>query len=149
MDNKNSDPDLLAEDYFHSLNFTYETKELSLFQKLLQVYWANPKSWLLNRLSVKDGNIEVVLKNGKVFKSPLSELKVRKQVDQYDRKEVYLSYKNEKIHFKEIPGMLTEEEWTQIFDILDAVKDSDISLLGKMTQIAMMGKKMLDNIAES
>lgn len=45
--------------------------------------------------------------------------------------------------------MLTEEEWTQIFDILDAVKDSDISLLGKMTQIAMMGKKMLDNIAES
>lgn len=149
MDNKNSDPDLLAKDYFHSLNFTYETKELSLFQKLLQVYWANPKSWLLNRLSVKDGNIEVVLKNGKVFKSPLSELKVRKQVDQYDRKEVYLSYKIEKIHFKEIPGMLTEEEWTQIFDILDAVKDSDISLLGKMTQIAMMGKKMLDNIAES
>lgn len=148
MENTDSNPDVRVEDFFKSLNFVYETKELSFFQKLLQVYWANPKSWLLERLTVKDGSIEVVLKNGKIFKSPLSELKVRKQVDQYDRKEIYLSYQNEKIHFKQIPGMLTEEEWEQIFEVLDAVKDSDISTLGKITNVLRKGKKMLGDVNE-
>mgnify|MGYP001088178651 CR=1 FL=1 len=136
------------EDAFKYLNLTYETKELSFFQKLLQVYWVNPKSWLLERLTIKDGDIEVVLKNGKIFKSPLSALKVRKQVDQYDRKEFYLSYQKEKIHFKEIPGMLEEEEWAQIFEVLDAVKDSDTSLLGKITQLGMRVKKTMEGMPE-
>lgn len=148
MENMNSNSVLVTEDLFKSLDFTYETKELSFFQKLLQVYWANPKSWLLNRFTVKDGNIEVVLKNGNSFKCPLSELKVRKQVDQYDRKEVYLSYQNKKVHFKEIPGMLTEEEWKQIFKVLDAVKDSDVSVLGKITGVVMKVKKTLENALE-
>lgn len=55
------------EDAFKSLNLTYETKELSFFQKLLQVYWMNPKSWLLERLTIKDGDIEVVLKKWRDF----------------------------------------------------------------------------------
>lgn len=149
MENTNSNSNLPVDDSFKSLNFTYETKELSFFQKLLQVYWANPKSWLLDRLTVKDGDIEVVLKNGKTFKSPLSELKVRKQVDKYDRKEVYLSYQKEKIHFKEIPWMLEDEEWEQIFKILDAVKDSDITALGKITQVFKKVTKTLEDMQES
>lgn len=149
MENTNSNSNLPVDDSFKSLNFTYETKELSFFQKLLQVYWANPKSWLLDRLTVKDGDIEVVLKNGKTFKSPLSELKVRKQVDKYDRKEVYLSYQKEKIHFKEIPWMLEDEEWKQIFKILDAVKDSDITALGKITQVFKKVTKTLEDMQES
>lgn len=135
-------------DIFRSLNFTYKTKELSFFQKLCQVYWANPKSWLLDSLTIKDGNIEVVLRNGHVFISPLSELKVRKQTDQYDRTELYLSYNNDKVHFKEIPGMLEPEEWTQIIEVMDAVKDSDISLLGKITKVTAMGEKILKGIID-
>lgn len=149
MENTNSNSNQFIDDSFKSLNFTYETKELSFFQKLLQVYWANPKSWLLDRLTVKEGNIEVVLKNGKTFKSPLSELKVRKQVDQYDRREVYLSYQKEKAHFKEIPGMLEDEEWGQVFKVLDAVKDSDISMLGKITQAVKKVTKALEDMQES
>lgn len=149
MENASYNSNQLVDDSFKSLNFTYETKELSFFQKLLQVYWANPKSWLLDRLTIKDGIIEVVLKNGKTFKSPLSELKVRKQVDQYDRKEIYLSYQKEKIHFKEIPGMLEDEEWKQIFEVLDAVKDSDISMLGKITQAVKKVTKTLEDMQES
>lgn len=149
MENASYNSNQLVDDSFKSLNFTYETKELSFFQKLLQVYWANPKSWLLDRLTIKDGIIEVVLKNGKTFKSPLSELKVRKQVDQYDRKEIYLSYQKEKIHFKEISGMLEDEEWKQIFEVLDAVKDSDISMLGKITQAVKKVTKTLEDMQES
>lgn len=44
--------------------------------------------------------------------------------------------------------MLEEEEWAQIFEVLDAVKDSDTSLLGKITQMGMRVKKAMEGMTE-
>ena len=102
----------------------FKTHEPSEYEKTLQMYWMNPKSWLLDEFKLENGVLTVSTLKGNRLLAPVGELKIRIQTDKYDRKEVYLRHEEEKLHFKEMPGMLSEEEWERLFGVLDSFPDT-------------------------
>lgn len=126
-----------------SMALHYKTNELNFLQKFLQMSWFS-KNYHLDELTVKDGQIYVLLKNGNNFQAPLSDLKVRREEDKYERITFHLSYGEKKIRFMTIPGMLKDEEWEKIKKILCSVKDSDMLKRGKV--VGFLDKLL--NIAE-
>lgn len=76
--------------------------------------------------------------------APITELKIRVPTDKYDRKEVYVKYDKEKLHFKEIDGMLEDEEWEEIFTILDTVPDTGMTALSRITTVAKIAMRELE-----
>lgn len=117
----------------------FVTHEPSLIQKIMQMYWFNPKSWLLKSLTIDEDQIEIVTMNEKVFSNKFSQTKFKFQSDSYDRYEFYVSDINDKarkIHFKEIPFMLSDDEWEEIKTIFASSDNYKESLLGKVTRAA-------------
>jgi len=106
-----------------SKNVRLKTTELSFFRKLLQMYWVNPKSWILDEFILQDGILTAKTRNGKIIQGSLSEISTKYSVDNYDRHEFYLKdMKGNKLHFKQIPDMLSDEEWELIISILSPEK---------------------------
>ena len=118
-----------------AVNLNFVTHEPSFLQKCLQVYWVNPKSWLLKEFSVENGEIFIELLNGKEFSSPLAKCSFKYQKDNYDRVEFIVESENEKIHFKEIPGMLEDEEWEEITSFIIDTCNAKVSRLGSITNV--------------
>lgn len=110
----------------------YTTHEPTTFQKVLQVYWFNPKSWLLKRFQVEGETIHIETMNGAVFTAPLEKCVFRYQRDDYERHEIWVKTESEKIHFKEIPFMLEDEEWDDIVDFCINATDSKETILSKL-----------------
>ena len=104
-------------------NVYFKTHEPSFIQKLMQVYWANPKGWLLDEFKVENGVLVISTMKGNQLVAPIEELSVRIQKDKYERKEVYVRHGEEKLHFKEIPGMLSDDEWEKLFEVLATFPD--------------------------
>ena len=124
------------------MNKIYKTRELKWWEKLLQVYWANPKSWILEDFIIEDDIIIIRVKSGNKVSAPIEELKIRTQTDKYGRRECYVQHKENKLHFKEISWMLTDEEWNELFAILNTVPDTGLTKIAWLTSIA----KVLVNI---
>ncbi|MCP4437757.1 MAG: hypothetical protein GY810_02340 [Aureispira sp.] len=102
-------------------NYHFKTKELTFWKKFLQVYWFNPKSWLLEEMIVEKDQITIIRKDGNIFKSHISELNTTYSVDRYYRKEFKIEDQHgNKTRFKEIPDMLNDEDWIRILILLDA-----------------------------
>lgn len=114
----------------------YKTRELKWWEKLLQAYWANPKSWILEDFTIEDDVVTIRVKNGNMISAPIEELKIRTQTDKYDRRECYVQHGDKKLHFKEITWMLTDEEWDELFAILDTVPDSGLTKAAWFVSIA-------------
>jgi hypothetical protein len=120
-------------------SYHFKTRELSLWQKTLQVYWANPKSWLLDEFILDDDDLTIICKNKRVFKTKISAITTTYFVDDFARREYRIvDNRGNKTHFKEITDMLSLEEWVQITILLNAseAKYSKIihwirSLMGK------------------
>lgn len=102
-----------------NLNFSYKTKDLNFLQKLMQMYWMNPKSWLLDEFKVSNNTLKVTTRKGNSIEAPLDKITAKYAVDNYDRHEVYLKDSiGNKLHFKEISGMLEDEQWEHILSVL-------------------------------
>ena len=121
---------------------TFKTHEPSEYEKTLQMYWMNPKSWLLDEFKLENGVLTVSTLKGNQLSASVAELKIRIQTDNYNRKEVYLRYGDEKLHFKEIPGMLSEEEWEELFKVIDSfpnmgrtAADKAVGVVGKILNV--------------
>ncbi len=102
------------------------THEPSFLNKLLQVYWVNPKSWLLKEFKYEDGILYISVMNGNELTAPIEECSFRYQKDKYDRMEIYVKSGEKKLHFKEIPGMLKDEDWETIMNFLQSHEESSI-----------------------
>jgi predicted RNA-binding Zn-ribbon protein involved in translation (DUF1610 family) len=111
----------------------FKTKELSFWNKLLQMSWMNPKSWILDEFIVDGEQITIRTKNGKELSAPIDELQAKYQSDKYDRRELTVKHNDRKIHFKEIPDMLEDEEWEEIIAILNP-KESALGIVGRIFQ---------------
>lgn len=117
-------------------HFLFQTKELNFLQKLMQVYWVNPKSWLLESFEVNSRSIKIIRKNGQIDSISSGEYKSSFSKDNYDRREIkLLTSDGRKIHFKEIPGMLSEEEWDVIIEILEATESTFSKTLHSIREI--------------
>ncbi|MBQ8736779.1 MAG: hypothetical protein IJY78_02985 [Bacteroidaceae bacterium] len=127
-----------------SVKLHYVTHEPSFWQKLFQVYWVNPKSWLLKELIVDDGNITISLLNGNTLSAPIEECSFKFQIDKYDRMEIYVKHENRKIHFKEMPGMLEDEEWDDIKAFIKDSCNAKTTTLGKITKVMEKTKEILE-----
>lgn len=102
-------------------HYLFQTVELNFLEKLMQVYWVNPKSWLLESLEVNSNKIKIIRKSGKIDEISAGDYKASFSKDNYDRREIKLfTTDGRKIHFKEMPGMLSEVEWDTIIEILGA-----------------------------
>lgn len=123
-------------------NKTFKTHEPSEYEKALQMYWMYPKNWLLDEFKLDNGVLTVSTLKGNRLSAPVLELKIRIQTDNYDRKEVYLKYGDEKLHFKEMPGMLSEEEWEELFNVISSfpnmgrtASDKAVGVVGKILNV--------------
>ena len=124
------------------LNLHYVTHEPNIFQKLMQVYWFNPKSWLLKELTVKNGVISVSNLKGQQLSAPIVDCFFDYQVDKYDRWEIYVNHGNEKLHFKEMPGMLEDSEWEAIKSFLKNYCILEKTTLGHISDVLGTFNKM-------
>lgn len=130
-----ADPEEIVKEHV-SLDFT--THEPTFLQKLAQVYWFNPKSWLLKRFQVEGTHINIETLNGNSLSALVNECQFRYSKDQYDRHEITVKSGSQKIHFKEIPYMLEDEEWDAIVDFCLNAEDSGKSTVGKLNSILEM-----------
>lgn len=110
-------------------NYYFKTKELTFGQKLLQLYWFNPKSWLLDEMTIEGDNLTIIRKDGHVFHGKCSEIQASYTIDRYYRKEFKIKdAAGNKTRFKEIPDMLSLEQWITILVTLNA-QESKLSKL--------------------
>lgn len=117
-------------------HYLFQTVELNFLEKLMQVYWFNPKSWLLESLEINSNKIKIIRKNGQVDDIFSGEYQASFSKDNYDRLEIKLLTKDgRKINFKEIPGMLSEEEWDTIIEILEATESTFSKVLHSTREI--------------
>lgn len=123
---------------------SYKTHEPTFMKKLLQVYWVNPKSWRLDEFVINDEILTFKTQDGKELTAPITELSIKVQTDKYDRKEVFVKHDKQKLHFKEIDGMLKDEEWEEIFNILDSIPDTGMTALGWITTTAKIVLRELE-----
>ncbi|MGB0931271.1 MAG: hypothetical protein ACPGVB_10870 [Chitinophagales bacterium] len=99
----------------------FKTRELTFLEKLLQAYWMNPKSWLLEEFILKNGKLTITRKDGNQFSADLNETSAFYLVDKFDRREITIECSDgAKTRFKEIPWMLEDEDWNKIVEVLDA-----------------------------
>lgn len=125
------------------MNLILKTKKLTFFQKLLQVYWIIPNRWLLESFELNNGILTIKTKNGKKLESPLKDIESKHLIDRNENKVFYITAKNgEKINFREVLWTLEEDEWQQIFNILDP-KETGLS---KVTSIVNDVKEIVDKI---
>ena len=62
-------------------NVYLKTRELTFFQKLLQVYWINPQSWISDEFILEDEVLTVKTKKGNFIQSSLSKISTKYSVD--------------------------------------------------------------------
>lgn len=136
--------DITRNQNIESVKLHYVTHEPNFWQKLFQVYWVNPKSWLLKELTVDDGNITISLLNGNSLSAPIEECSFKFQIDKYDRMEIYVKHENRKIHFKEMPGMLEDEQWDDIKAFIQDSCNAKTTTLGKITKAMEKIKEILE-----
>ena len=110
-----------------------KTEELTSSQKLFQVYWALPESWRLDEFILENEILTIKTKNGNTIQSHLSKITSKYAVDQYGRHEFFIEDENgKKLHFKEIPDMLSDEDWELIKSILPL----KLGAIGKINNFA-------------
>lgn len=117
-----------------TIRFHFITHEPSFLEKLLQVYWFNPKSWLLKEFKYEDGILYISVLNGNELTAPIEQCSFTYQEDKYDRMEIYVESGDKKLHFKEIPGMLEDDEWEFIKKFLQC-QDMHMTGIGKLSQV--------------
>lgn len=115
-------------------NVSFKTHEPTFFQKLLQVYWFNPKKWLLDEFTIKDGVLTVATKNGNRLSVPVEVVEVGYATDKYERKQFTLKHDNKKLSFNEMPGMLSDEEWEELLKVLESFPKYGLSTMGKVNK---------------
>ena len=102
---------------------TFKTHEPKLWQKLAQVYWIVSKSIKLDTFTYDGETITIKTLNKKELSAPLSELKIRFNIDNAERKNYTISHNKKKIRFMAMPFMLEDEEWEEIDNILSQSPD--------------------------
>jgi hypothetical protein len=113
----------------------YKTKDLSWWQKFMQMYWFTPKSWLLEEFVFDGTNVTIKTKNGKKLTVERVDMTTKYSKDKYDRREFVVKSRYAKIKFKEIPGMLDDEQWQDICDILEASETTLSKFVGGVGKI--------------
>lgn len=77
---------------------------------------------------------------GNLIEAPLEKITAKYSVDNYDRYEIHLKDNfGNKLHFKQIPGMLEDEEWECILSILPLQET-------KLNKIISVVKKVTDTV---
>lgn len=102
---------------------TFKTHEPKLWQKFAQLYWLFPKSAKLDTFTYDGETITIKTLNRKELSAPLSELKIRFNIDNAERKSYTISHNKKKINFVAMPFMLEDEEWEEIDNILSQSPD--------------------------
>lgn len=124
-------------------NAFFNTHEPTIWEKILQIYWVNPKRWLLDEFKLEDGVLTLSTLKGNRLVAPIEELKIRIQKDKFERREVIVKHKDEKLLFKEIPGMMSQEEWDKLFLVMASFPDTGrtaadkvVGVVGKILEVA-------------
>ena len=128
-----------------ALRFHFITHEPNFLNKLLQVYWFNPKSWLLKEFKYEDGILSISVLNGNELTAPIEKCTFKYQKDKYDRMEIYVYSGERKLHFKEIPGMLDDDEWDIIKKFLQYTGQLQLSEIGKLNQVMSIISDVKEN----
>ena len=114
---------------------TFKTHDPTWFQKIMVVYGFTPKGWRLDEFSTDGKNLTISTRAGNRLTAPIDELSYSYQVNQYDWHEVYIAHGEERIHFREVPYMLSEEEWEEIFSILDTIPNAHEKSISKVIRV--------------
>lgn len=114
---------------------SFKTHDPTWFQKIMVFYGFTPKGWRLDELSTDGKNLTISTRAGNRLTAPIEELSYSYQVNQYDWHEVYIAHGDKKIHFREVPYMLTEAEWEEIFSILDTIPNAHEKSVSKVLRV--------------
>lgn len=98
------------------IKMDFTTHEPTFLQKLAQAYWLHSKSWLLKRFKVDGDIVYIETLNGKSISAPIKQCEFKCWKNNAEQQEITIKTGNEKIHFKEIPFMLSDDEWEVIVD---------------------------------
>lgn len=123
------------------------THEPTFFQKVMQGYHTMPKSWLLKRFQVDGETIYIELLNGKTFSAQIKECQFKWQQDKYKRYEIYVKNENQKIHFKEIAYMCSDDEWNTIISFILNAENSKETAASKIFSKVGIVKDIIEGIS--
>ena len=130
-----------------SIKIDISTHEPTFFQKVMQCYHTMPKSWLLKRFRVDGGTIHIETLNDKIFSAQIKECQFRWQQDKYKRYEIWVKKENQKIHFKEIAYMCSDDEWNTIINFCLNAENSKETAASKIFSKVEVVKDILEGIS--
>ena len=97
--------------------------------------WYIPKRWLLDEFCIRDGVIIITTKNGNRLSAPINEIEVNYTNSSDGNKMFTFEYNNKKLSFKEIPGMLSDENWEGLEKILESLPNYGLSTMGAINKV--------------
>ncbi len=98
-----------------------QAKELKLWQSLLQMYWLMPKKSRLESFVIDGEMITITVQDGTTISAPITSISAKCNKDKYDRRYCTVESGGMKLSFCEIPWRFSEEEWDELFAILEAI----------------------------
>ena len=99
------------------------------------MYELVPTKWFLDEFRLENGILTISTLIGNKISGPVDEMKIRIQTDKTERREVYVWHGKEKLTFKEMPGMLSDNEWDALFDIMASFPNYGTTIVGKIVKI--------------
>ena len=96
-----------------------KAEQLTFLKKLAQMIWLIPKSRRLDEFVLENDVLTIKTKSGNTIQSHLSGVIAKYTVDNNDNSLFYIEDENgQKLRFKEIPFMLSDEDWELVKSIL-------------------------------
>lgn len=104
-------------------NLHFKTRPLSFLYILANVSFMIPSRWKLDYIKLQNGTIEIANYKGEKLQGDINRVQINYSTDMYGRIFYTVLYEEQKISFFQLHGMLEDEEWKNIFDVLNPKKN--------------------------
>jgi len=115
-------------------NVHIKVPELSWWKKI-GVMYAITKRCILDEFIVEDGILTVKCKNGKLIKSPIEDIKPKIQKGRDNTFITIKTASGDSIRFGDYAWTVTDEDWEQIIEILQAKETKSSKILGVVGEV--------------
>ena len=113
----------------------FKTHVPDYIEKDFSMHTVNPQKWLLDEFRLENGILTISTLDGNMISGPVDEMKIRIQTDDYSGRVANVWYGKHKLKFKEMSGLLSDEEWSALFGTMSGFPNVGEAVVGKTVKV--------------